>query len=32
MQQSKGRNANNGSCIVAKNDESTQIHFERYHC
>ena len=30
-QQSKGRNANNGSHIVARNDMSTHIYYERYY-
>ena len=31
-QQSKGRNANNESCIVAKKGDSTHIYYERYQC
>ena len=31
-QQSKGRNANNGLRIVARNSESTHIYYERYQC
>ena len=30
-QQSKGRNANNGSRIVARNGESTHIYYKRYY-